>query len=113
MKKWEVWLANLDPQIGTDPGKTRPVVIVQTDLLNEVHPSIIICPITTNVNKGADILRVHLKRTEAGLKKSSDILVDQIRAIDKRRLIKKSGMLSKPDRAKLMQNIAIVLDIGE
>ncbi|MFN2423284.1 MAG: type II toxin-antitoxin system PemK/MazF family toxin, partial [Cryomorphaceae bacterium] len=39
VKKFEIWLANLDPRMGTEAGKTRPVVVVQTDLLNRVHPS--------------------------------------------------------------------------
>ena len=38
-KKYEVWLANLNPEIGTESGKTRPVLIVQTDVLNNIHPS--------------------------------------------------------------------------
>jgi mRNA interferase MazF len=110
-KKWEVWLANLNPQLGTEPGKTRPVVVVQTDLLNEYHPSTIICPITTKVEPKSDILRVHLKKGEAGLNQKSDILVDQIRAIDNRRFIKKLGIISAQSRQKLLENIAVLLDI--
>jgi len=87
------------------------VVVVQTDFLNGIHPSTIICPITSNVKSGADILRVHLKKGEGGLNNASDILVDQLRAIDKRRLIKKLGSLSKQSKTKLIENIAVVLDI--
>ena len=43
-KQYEIWLADLNPRMGTEPGKTRPVVIIQTDLLNDVHPSTIVCP---------------------------------------------------------------------
>ena len=111
VKKWEIWLADLNPQIGTEPGKTRPVVIVQSDLLNETHPSTLVCPVTTNVETEADILRIHLKRNEGGLKKDSDILVDQLRAIDNRRLIKKLGIISDRSRIKLLKNISIILDI--
>ena len=46
IKKDEIWIADLNPQIGTETGKTRPVLIIQTDLLNRAqHPSTIICPI--------------------------------------------------------------------
>ncbi len=86
IKQFEIWTADLNPARGTEPGKIRPVVIIQTDLLNEIHPSVIICPVTSNVAEEADLLRVHLKKDQ--LKQKSDILVDQIRAIDKRRLIK-------------------------
>jgi mRNA interferase MazF len=61
-KKYEVWLANLDPKYGTETGKTRPVLIVQTDILNNVHPSTIICPLTTNTHPGSQILRQNFDR---------------------------------------------------
>jgi len=55
-KQFEIWIADLNPQIGTEPGKTRPVLIVQTNLLNSIpHPSTIICPISTNVKKVGDL----------------------------------------------------------
>lgn len=109
IKQYEIWLADLNPSRGTEPGKTRPVVIVQTDLLNETHLSTLICPITTNVKTEIELLRVHLKKKQ--LDKLSDILVDQIRAIDNKRLIKKLGKLSKEQVKKLKGNIRIVLDL--
>lgn len=109
INQFDIWLADLNPSRGTEPGKTRPVVILQTDLLNDSHPSTIICPITTNVQKNIDILRVHLKKNQ--LEKLSDILVDQIRAIDNKRLINRIGELTKEQKEKLKENIRIVLDI--
>ena len=56
VKRFEIWVADLNPQIGTEPGKTRPVLIVQTNLLNMVpHPSTIICPLTTSIQKESEI----------------------------------------------------------
>ena len=109
IKQYDIWLANLNPSKGTEPGKTRPVVIIQTDLLNETHLSTIICPITTNVNKEIELLRVHLKAGQ--LDNINDILVDQIRAIDNKRLIKKLGQLNKDQKTRLKSNLRIVLDI--
>jgi mRNA interferase MazF len=109
IKQYDIWLANLNPSRGTEPGKTRQVVIVQTNLLNEEHLSTLVCPVTTNVNIEIELLRVHLKKGQ--LDKPSDILVDQIRAIDNRRLIKKVGSLTKDQAAKLKENIKIVLDL--
>ncbi len=109
IKQFDIWLADLNPSRGTEPGKTRPVVIVQTDLLNEAHLSTLICPITTNVISSIDILRVHLKASQ--LDKLSDILVDQIRAIDNQRFIKKLGHLTKTQQNKLKENLRIVLDL--
>jgi mRNA-degrading endonuclease toxin of MazEF toxin-antitoxin module len=51
IKQFEIWTADLNPRIGTEPGKIRPVLIIQTKLLNTVHPSTIVCPITKNVAK--------------------------------------------------------------
>jgi len=109
IRQYEIWLANLNAGRGTEPGKTRPVVVVQTDLLNGYHPSTLICPITSKVNKDIWLLRVHLKKWQ--LDKPSDILVDQIRAIDNKRLIKRLGKLTKEEVQKLRSNIKVVLDI--
>jgi len=109
IKQFDIWIADLNPTHGTEPGKTRPVVIIQTDLLNSSHPSTIICPITTNVIENAEILRVHLKKGQ--VEKQSDILVDQIRAIDNKRLLKRIGKLTQVQIEQLKTNILIVLDL--
>lgn len=110
-KQYEIWIADLNPRYGTEAGKMRPVAIIQTDLLNKFHPSTIICPITTNVKSDAEILRVHLTKDSAKLKEDSDIMTDQIRAIDNKRLLKKIGDLSQGQIDLVRANISIVLDI--
>ena len=113
MNQFEIWIADLNPQIGTEAGKTRPVLIVQTNLLNKIdHPSTIVCPITTNVQPDADILRVHLKKGMANLHENCDIMIDQIRAIDNTRLIKKVGKLPVDLIKKIKENISIILDLS-
>lgn len=83
----EVWLANLDPPHGTEPGKTRPVLIVQAQaLLDAGHPSTLIIPLTTNAVADAEPLRVPVPASR-GLRHNSDLLIDQLRAIDNRRLV--------------------------
>ncbi len=111
MKRYEIWIADLNPQIGSEPGKIRPVVIVQTDFLNNTHFSTIICPVTTNVITSSKILRVHLPKNKSGLKFSSDILIDQVRSIDNKRFIKRVGTLNQQQRKLLNENLKIVLDI--
>jgi len=111
-KQFEIWIADLNPQIGTESGKTRPVLIVQTNLLNKTpHPSTIICPITTNVRKESEILRVHLKKGMANMQESCDIMMDQLRAIDNTRLIRKVGDLPIQLVEIVRDNIKLVLDI--
>ncbi|EKD78096.1 MAG: hypothetical protein ACD_42C00043G0002 [uncultured bacterium] len=86
-KKGQIWLANLNPNKGAEPGKTRPVLILQDQtLLDVVHPTTVIIPLTTNIMEDVYPLRVRvLPRNQ--LKKESDLLIDQIRAIDNKRLI--------------------------
>ncbi len=107
--KWHVYQADLNPKMGTEPGKVRPVVVVQTDLLNGIHPSTVICPLTTKVEPKAQYLRVHLAGREAGIKQNSDILVDQIRAIDNRRFLKLLGKISQTNQERLAENLRVIL----
>lgn len=112
IKQFEIWLAVLNPQIGTEPGKTRPVIIVQTNLLNRIsHPSTIICPLTSNVQLEAEILRIHLKKGIANLQQACDIMIDQIRTIDNNRLIKRIGILPNEFVVKVKENLQVVFDI--
>lgn len=113
IKRGFIYLADLNPKIGTEPGKVRPILILQTNLLNNIHTSTIICPITTKVEKRANYLRVHLRKGQAGLNKDSDIMIDQIRAIDNKRLIKELGEVSDNIMNKVYQNIAIIIDFPE
>jgi mRNA interferase MazF len=109
IKQYDIWLADLNPSRGTEPDKTRPVVIIQTNLLNDTHASTMVCPITTKVQSEVNLLRIHLKKGQ--LDKLSDVLVDQIRAIDNKRFIKKVGQLNKDQIIKIKDNIRIVLDL--
>jgi mRNA interferase MazF len=111
IRQYDIWIADLEPRRGTEAGKVRPVLVVQTDLLNNGHPSTIICPITTKVEEGSEILRVHLKKEISDLKEESDIIIDQIRAIDNRRLLNKLGDLPKELQKIVKENIKVVLDI--
>lgn len=112
IKQFEIWIADLQPQRGTETGKVRPVLIVQTNLLRD-HPSSVICPITTNITPESEILRVHLKKGTANLKSDSDIMIDQIRAIDNRRLTSKVGELPLDYQLKVKKNIKIILDLDQ
>ncbi len=111
IKQFEIWIADLNPQIGTEPGKTRPVLVIQTDLLNTIpHPSTIICPISTNIKNEAEILRVHLSKGTANIAMDCDIMIDQLRAIDNRRLTKRIGIVPENIKELVKANIKIVLD---
>lgn len=104
------YLADLRPCRGTEPGKTRPVLVLQSDLLNQTgHPSTIVAPLTSHIVDETEPLRVRVPPGTRGLQKPSDILIDQIRAIDNRRLCDAdSGELIKrlaPASEQLMQTV--------
>ena len=107
--QFDIWLADMRPAKGTEPGKIRPVVVVQSDNLNETHQSTIVCPITSNVNKNLKRLRVHIP--EGQIDKPSDILVDQVRSIDNQRFIKSIGKLTPAQAKQLKENLKAVLDL--
>lgn len=109
IEQYHIYLADLNPRFGTEPGKVRPVVVVQTDALNHVHPSTVIIPITTNVIREASLLRVHLSKEDTGLEQNSDVLIDQMRAIDKRRIIRHIGILKEEYRQQIESNLKILL----
>ena len=92
----------------------RPVVVIQIEFLNvEKHPSTIVCPLTTRVKPPAETfpLRVPLKVGEASLKSISDVMVDQMRAIDNARFKKHLGTLEEESIKHLRNQIRIVLDV--
>ena len=113
-ERGEVWLATLDSRHGTEPGKTRPVLIVQAQaLLDAGHPSTLVVPLTTRLVDEAEPLRVRVKAA-GRLRRESDLLIDQLRAIDNRRLIE--GPLthvSSTTMRRIEAAIRAVLDFGE
>jgi mRNA interferase MazF len=111
VKQYEIWIADLNPTMGTEPGKIRPVIVVQTDLLTKHHSSSIICPLTTNVQKESEILRAHLQKGCCGLNEGCDIMIDQIRAIDNKRLVKKMGVAPTDIISKIKENLKIIFDL--
>lgn len=99
LNKGEIWLANLNPNKGTEPGKTRPVLIIQNQgLLDVQHPSTIIIPLTTQLIDDSEPLRIRITAIEK-LEKDSDLILDQVRAIDNKRLV--SGPLARLDEEQL------------
>lgn len=110
----EVWLANLNPRHGTEPGKTRPVLVVQAQaLLDAIHPCTLIIPLTTNLVEDAEPLRIRILAS-GRLRRNSDLLIDQLRAIDNRRLIGgPMTRLSKSIMTRIGQAVREVLDLDD
>jgi mRNA interferase MazF len=97
VKRYEIRWADLDPTIGAEMKKTRPVVIVSLDTLNDVLDTVTVCPLTSQLHQEW--------RTHLTVDRDADIAVEQIRTISKLRLGRKLGTLSTRDAAMLRRVI--------
>ncbi len=111
-QKGEIYLAKLNPKKGNEVGKIRPVLIYQTNILNKCeHPTTIILPISTILIDDAYPLRYRIAKRDK-LDKTSDVLCDQIRALDNKRILE--GLLTKLTYQEILEidkQVKIVLDI--
>ena len=96
VKRGEVYLINLDPTIGLEIKKTRPCVIVSPNEMNKYIRTVIIAPMTTKIRGYKSRIKVEFKDKQA------QIMLDQLRTIDKQRLIKKLGILSTEEIKKVL-----------
>lgn len=106
-KRGAVYLVSLDPTIGAEIKKTRPAVIIQNDVGNEFSQVTIIAPITS----GEDAIypvEVEVKAGEGGLKNDSLVELSQIRAVDKKRLVRYLGRL----RPETMERVDRAIEIS-
>ncbi len=106
VKRGSVYFANLDPGFGSEQGGSRPVLVIQNNAGNRYSPTVIVAAITSKQKK---IIPTHVKLpAEHGLEKDSVILLEQLRTIDKRRLVKKVAELDE----KLMNHVDMVLKVS-
>lgn len=93
IRRGSLYLADLHPRRGTEAGKTRPVLVIQTDLLNEAgHPSTWVLPCTTRL-VGENLLRVSVPKGSAGNRYECEVMIDQSRAVDNRRFVREMARL--------------------
>jgi len=92
--KWHIFLANLDPVIGSEQGKTRPVLVISEEEINQILPVVNVLPITSR-KPGRKVYpnEVLLPAETYGLEKESIALCYQIRTLDKKRLIRTLGKI--------------------
>jgi len=91
-KRGEIYLVNLDPTLGAEINKTRPALIISNDVNNQFSDTVTVIPITSYVEKVYPF-EVLLPAVENGLSKNSKAKCNQIRTIDKQRLIRSLGKL--------------------
>ena len=108
IKRGDVFLADLKPIKGREQGGIRPVLVIQNDISNKYSPVIIIAAITSKIYKKEFPTNVFLSKKDSGLDKDSTVLLNQIRTIDKTRLIRKISSLD----LQLMRKVDIAVKIS-
>lgn len=106
----DVYLVNFDPTIGSEIKKTRPALILQNDIANRHSPITIVAAISSQFDEPLYPTEVLIPASEGGLTKESVVLLNQIRSIDKARLIKRLGRL-KPTTMQHVEN-ALQISFG-
>lgn len=111
MKRGDIYMALLDPVIGSEQGGRRPVLIVQNDRGNRHSPTVIILPITSSGKKGRLPTHVLLAAGEGGLEKPSVVLCEQVRTLEKTRLTRYMGSLGMEKLKEVEAALSISLDM--
>jgi len=112
IKRGDLVLANLEPVSGSEQGGTRPVLILQNDIQNKHSPVTIVAAITSKIFSKEFPTNIFLLKNESRLNKDSTILLNQIRTIDKSRIIKRISTLDNHTMRKVEIAIKISLDLG-
>lgn len=110
IKRGEIYLADLSPSVGSEQSGIRPVLIVQNNIGNKYSPTLIALAITSKIKKN---IPTHIKidGEKYGLEKDSIILAEQIRTIDKSRIIKRLGEVDEEILIKVKEAIKISCDV--
>ncbi|HTE19955.1 MAG TPA: type II toxin-antitoxin system PemK/MazF family toxin [Armatimonadota bacterium] len=106
----DVWLVSLDPTIGHEIQKTRPAVIVSSDLYNRHNWVVLVMPLTSDDTTEYD--QVFIRPPEGGLTNPRVTLPDQLRAVDRQRLVRRLGHVSPETMRAVDRSLKIVLDLA-
>jgi mRNA interferase MazF len=110
IKRGDLFLVNFDPTVGAEAKKIRPALVVSNDINNLHSPIISIAPITSNVIKVYSF-EVQIPPGTGGLRTRSKVMVNQTRAVDKIRLIKKLGTLPEKIMLEVNQSLKLHYDL--
>lgn len=108
VKRGEIYFANLEPVVGSEQGGVRPVVVIQNDVGNRFSPTVIVAAITGRMKRK---LPTHTKLKATGLPKESTALLEQIRTVDKKRLIEKLGEVSDEEMNRITEALRVSIDV--
>ena len=109
-KRGDIYLVNFDPTVGAEIRKTRPALVIQNDIGNEYSPITIVAAITSKFGEPPYPTEVIMEPEESGLSLRSAVVLNQIRSVDRQRLVKRVGRA----RARTMDRVdqAIQISLG-
>ena len=113
VKRGDLYSTDLSPVVDSEQGGVRPVIVVQNDVGNKYSPTIIVAPVTSQMNKAKLPTHVKLKGNKYGLPKNSVALMEQLRTIDKKRLREKIGTFSVDIMNKIDEAMTISLALAQ
>lgn len=112
IRRGHLYLVDFNPKIKTKPGKLRPAIVLQSDLVSEAgYPSTIVVPTTTQLVEDAGLLRLRLKRGVAGIERDSDVLIGQLIAVANESFKREIGALPLALLRELERRVRIVLEL--
>ena len=112
IKRGHVYIVDFNPRVRTKPGKLRPAVVLQSDLVNEAgYPSTIVIPTTTRLVEEPGLLRLHMEKGQAGLEQDSDFLVGQMIAVANASFRQEIGVLPSVAMRELESRVRIILSL--
>ncbi len=112
MKRGDIYMAGLDPVVGSEQGGTRPVVVIQNDTGNLHAPTVIAVPVTSSAGKPHLPTHAMLSKGEGGLWRDSIALCEQVRTLEKARLTQRLGKLSPDAMRRVDKALQISLAIS-
>jgi len=112
-KRGEIWFVSFDPSLGAEIQKTRPALILQNDTANRYSPITIVAAITSQFDEELYPTEVLIRAAEGGLQSNSVVLLNQIRSIDKQRLVRRLGTVTRATMARVDRAIQISLGLLE
>jgi mRNA interferase MazF len=110
-KRGEIYLVNFDPTVGSEIQKTRPALILQNDIANKHSPITIVAAITSKFDDRLYPTEVLVPSSNTGLSQDSVVLLNQIRSIDRTRLIRRLGVVSDEIMTAVDQAIQVSLGL--
>lgn len=113
IKRGDIFYADLSPVVGSEQGGIRPVLIIQNDIGNKFSPTVIVAAITSQKSKSKLPTHIVIYESENSLPRYSVVLLEQIRTIDKRRLLEKLGTLSEEEMSKIDEALQISIGFSD